>query len=135
MSHSINFPAQFSWITNSLEAKCRELKEQSGLVIHPNQLAAILLARHLDPKEALPEKKRKSPQSSRSVTVVFTDEDLWLLRAVDRLVEVKRSTGISPSTNRSEELIRLASNGHKRQMVGAQLDRIILDAASESFEE
>lgn len=137
--HQLIIPPRFAWLVGELRKLSQRLKRESGLVINTSTMACIILAKQLgktvDPADIPKPPKKKRHHPVNNISVCFPAEDEWLLTAVHKLVEYKKKTGISPDTNLSKEFIRLASNGYKRELVGAELDRIIIDAFTEADEE
>ena len=61
---------------------------------------------------------------STVVKLYVADEDLWLIEAVQQIVDAKKKTNRKSSL--SWELVRLAKNGLTNGLSGVDIDRAVL---------
>ena len=61
---------------------------------------------------------------STVVKLYVADEDLWLIEAVQQIVDAKKKAGRKSSL--SWELVRLAKNGLTNGLSGVDIDRAVL---------
>jgi hypothetical protein len=61
---------------------------------------------------------------SRVVKIYVSEQDMWLIQALEKIVQTKQELGLKSSL--SWELLRIAKNGLTSEMVGAKIDRAIL---------
>lgn len=123
---SLWVPADKSWILQVI-AEIRLEAEKEGISL--SQADVILGA--LDSLWEKPEKetfsfsKKKRPKKVQRRRVVYArKKDDWVLSAIDRLVEVKKSSGMKSSF--SYELFRLVKHSLLGTLEGKKLDLTIL---------
>ena len=67
---------------------------------------------------------------SKTVKVYVTQQDMWLIEALEEIVKAKRAMGLKSSI--SFELLRLAKNGLTDGLAGSKMDRAILEKTDDA---
>jgi len=124
-------PKRDYWVLDVVE-RLRRASESRGLPMSQGDvlreavtggLAAVRRAE--DGERATEPEPLPKRDSGARLTIHVRKEFEGVLRVVQRIVDTKKKLG--HETSISYELLRLASNGLKREMVGADIDRCVLE--------
>lgn len=125
-------PKRDYWVLDVVE-RLRRASESRGIPMSQGDvlreavtggLAAVRRAE--DGEKAVEPEPLPKRESGARLTIHVRKEFEGLLRILHRIVDTKEKLG--HGTSISYELLRLASNGLKREMVGADIDRYVLEA-------
>lgn len=124
---AVFFTEEDTWLLEAMELKQIDLEKQ-GISVSKNQLILMALEHVLKKYRGERPPKKSTPHvvPKNEVKVTVPKRYRWFIEVLQKIVKLKHEYGIE-RTSVSREFLRLAINGYKNEMRGAEIDRALLD--------